>query len=70
MKTVNVWKVEGYRGNTDFEGREDYNMSVEVNMDKDCTAEDVVGVFTRRYEKRYKFVFFEATLIGEKEVVR
>ena len=65
---VNIWKIEGYKGWSDYDGINDNNFSCVVAMDSRFYREEVEEIFFNRYSKKYRSVALRATLIEEKVI--
>lgn len=65
--TVNIWKISGYMGWSDYDGPQDDNVNFIVAMDSRFKKEDVEEIFVNRYSKSEKnrVVVISATLIDE-----
>lgn len=63
---VKIWKIDGYKGNNGYDNRDDYNAHYTVALDARFSRDDVIEIFLNRYNKKYREVVFEATLIEEK----
>jgi len=51
MSTTNKWKVTGYYGFSDYDGPEDDNINLIMEMDKSVTKEELEYLLFKRYEK-------------------
>ena len=64
MKTsYNIWKIEGYVGNNDYDNPNDYNIHKEIVADFFFTKEDVIDIFCKKF-KNYRTV-----VVGNCEII-
>lgn len=65
MKNYNIWKIEGYKGFNDFDGRDNYNFCKTMIFDKEFSKKDIEEIIIAKYSKNNRVVVAEATLSEE-----
>lgn len=62
-KKYNVWKIEGYVGNNDYDNPNDYNIHKEIIADNFFTKEDIIETFCKKYKK------YRTVVVGKCEII-
>lgn len=65
---VKIWKINGYKGFSNCESREEHNLNFEVALDARFNKYEVVEIFTNKFSKKHRVVIIEAEEIAEKEI--
>ena len=60
---ISIWRIEGYKGNSDCDGPEDYNISMEMPWDNRFDAKDIEEIMASRWSKNYRCVTVKATFL-------
>lgn len=64
---INVWEISGYKGENDYDGERDDNLSFCVAMDTRFTKEEIVEIFLNRYNKKHRTVVIKASLLNDRQ---
>lgn len=50
-ESYNIWEIEGYVGNNDYDNPNDFNIHKKIIADKFFTKEDIIELFCKKYKK-------------------
>ena len=59
-----TWIISGYKGFDDCDGKSDYNIGFELEMDSSVTKEEIESLLVSRY-KRYRCLELNVKIKGE-----
>jgi hypothetical protein len=62
-KKYNIWEIEGYVGNNDYDNPNDYNIHKEIIADIFFTKEDIIETFCKKYKK------YRTVVVGKCEII-
>ena len=60
---ISIWRIEGYKGNSDCDGPEDYNIDMEMPWDSHFKAKDIENIMATYWGKKFRCVTVKATFL-------
>lgn len=60
---ISIWRITGYRGTSECDGPEDYNVDMEMAWDNRFDAKEIEEIMATRWSKKHRCVTIKATFL-------